>query len=155
MPTCPKCRGTYRAGITRCAHDGEQLLPDAAFTNADADLPRGATVGEYEVDQKLGEGGFGSVYRVTHPLIGKVAAVKVLHRSYSSDPQIVSRFIAEARAVNQISHPNIIDIFSFGSLPDGRQYFMMELLSGVALEEYLREKGRLPIGEALAILRPP
>ena len=54
-------------------------------------------VGEYRVEGKLGEGGFGAVYRAVHPLIGKAAAIKVLHRQFSSNPQMVSRFVAEAR----------------------------------------------------------
>ena len=93
-----------------------------ATARAEHDLAQGAKVGEYVIDDKIGEGGFGTVFSATHPLIGKRAAVKVLSRKYSSDPEIVSRFVAEARAVNQIRHRNIIDIFSFGQLADGRHY---------------------------------
>lgn len=154
MPTCPKCRKRYPDESTlTCADDGETLLPDAAFTGVDADLTTGQQVGEYVVEAKIGEGGFGAVYKAVHPLIGKAAAVKVLNRQYSSNPQMVSRFIAEARAVNQIRHRNIIDIFAFGSLEDGRQYFVMELLEGLPLDHYLREKGRLSPNEAVPILR--
>ncbi|MEO8874216.1 MAG: serine/threonine-protein kinase, partial [Polyangiaceae bacterium] len=154
MPTCPKCRKHYPdEATTTCADDGEALLPDAAFTGVDADLKEGQAVGEYRVEMKIGEGGFGAVYRAVHPLIGKTAAIKVLNRQYSSNPQMVSRFISEARAVNQIRHRNIIDIFAFGSLEDGRQYFVMELLEGMPLDVYLREKGRLSPAEAIPILR--
>ncbi|MEO8801206.1 MAG: protein kinase, partial [Polyangiaceae bacterium] len=154
MPTCPKCRKRYPDESTlTCADDGETLLPDAAFTAVDADLTAGQQVGEYRVEAKIGEGGFGAVYKAVHPLIGKAAAVKVLNRQYSSNPQMVSRFIAEARAVNQIRHRNIIDIFAFGSLEDGRQYFVMELLEGLPLDQYLREKVRLSPNEAIPILR--
>ncbi len=110
-------------------------------------------VGEYRIEAKIGEGGFGAVYRATHPLIGKSAAVKVLGRQFSSDPQMVSRFISEARSVNQIRHRNIIDIFSFGALPDGRQYYVMELLDGAPFDRYLRQHGPLPFATALPILR--
>ncbi|MEO7111979.1 MAG: serine/threonine-protein kinase [Polyangiaceae bacterium] len=154
MPTCPKCRKRYPdESTTTCADDGEALLPDAAFTGVDADLAAGQTVGEYRIEQKIGEGGFGAVYKSVHPLIGKAAAIKVLNRQYSSNPQMVSRFISEARAVNQIRHRNIIDIFAFGSLEDGRQYFVMELLEGMPLDVYLKEKGRLTPAEAIPILR--
>src|SRR5262249_29514066 len=101
----------------------------------------------------LGEGGFGAVYKAVHPLIGKTAAVKILNRQYSSNPQMVSRFIAEARAVNQIRHKNIIDIFSFGVLADGRQYFVMELLEGMPFDRYIDTHGRLAPEVALPILR--
>jgi serine/threonine-protein kinase len=153
MATCPTCRTHYPDDVTSCARDGDRLLPDAAFTGADPDLQEGQMVGEYRVEKKLGEGGFGSVYRAVHPLIGKSAAVKVLNRQYSSSPQMVSRFIAEARAVNQIRHRNIIDIFSFGSLNDGRQYYVMELLEGMTCDAFIIDRGRVSPEEAIPILR--
>ena len=118
------------------------------------DLEPGDTVGEYVILQKLGEGGFGAVYEAAHPVIGKRAAVKVLHAHHSSDEAVTSRFVAEARAVNQIRHKNIVDIFSFGDLPDGRHYYVMELLEGVPLDIYLGRAGHLPIEECLLILHP-
>ncbi len=119
-----------------------------------AELEPGDLVGEYIVCQKLGEGGFGAVYEAAHPIIGKRAAVKVLHAQYSADEAVTSRFVAEARAVNQIRHKNIVDIFSFGDLSDGRHYYVMELLEGVPLDAYLERAGCLPIDECLSILHP-
>lgn len=118
-------------------------------------LPAGAVVGEYIVEDVLGEGGFGTVYRATHPIIGKTAAIKVLKRDMSARGEMVSRFIAEARAVNQIRHRNIIDIFAFGVLPDGRHYYVMEHLDGLSLEAHLRKHGnRVSVSDAITILRP-
>lgn len=119
----------------------------------DEDLPPGTAVGEYVVGDKLGEGAFGKVYRGRQPLIGKNVAIKLLSRRFSGDPEMVSRFVAEARAVNQIAHRNIIDIFSFGNLPDGRLYFVMELLQGRTLDHLLRSRGFYSVAEALPILR--
>jgi serine/threonine-protein kinase len=153
MATCPSCRAHYPDDVATCARDGAALLVDEAFASADGELTAGTMLGEYRVEAKIGEGGFGAVYRAVHPLIGKMAAIKVLNRQYSSNPQMVSRFIAEARAVNQIRHRNIIDIFSFGSLGDGRQYYVMELLEGKTFDGYLRERGALPPSEALPILQ--
>jgi len=119
----------------------------------DEDLRPGEVVGEYTVEHKLGEGAFGKVFKGRHPLIGKEVAIKVLARKFASDPEVVSRFVAEARAVNQISHRNIIDIFSFGQLRDGRQYFVMELLQGKPLDQILRSRDRLTLEEALPILK--
>ncbi|NUO52404.1 MAG: serine/threonine protein kinase, partial [Polyangiaceae bacterium] len=153
MPTCPTCRTHHPDGTKTCTIDGDRLLPDEAFASADQDLAKGEMCGEYRLEAKLGEGGFGAVYRGVHPLIGKIAAVKVLHRAYSSNPQIVSRFIAEARAVNQIRHKNIIDIFAFGRVEDGRHFFVMELLEGESFEDFLRRRGRLSIEEAAPFLR--
>lgn len=120
---------------------------------ADVPLEAGYTVGEYVIEGQIGEGGFGSVFKASHPLIGKVVAIKVLHRRYSAQPDMVSRFIAEARAVNQIRHRHIIDIFAFGQIEDGRHYYVMEYLDGLSLEEYILRRGRMDLGEVIPILR--
>jgi eukaryotic-like serine/threonine-protein kinase len=119
----------------------------------DRALEAGDVVGEYVIERQLGQGGFGTVYLARHPLIGKEAAIKVLSRRYSSDETVVSRFVAEARAVNQIRHRNIVDIFSFGQLGDGRHYYVMEYLEGTPLDRYLKEHGALSLDRALPILR--
>src|SRR3569623_2682892 len=124
-----------------------------ATARAAHDLAQGAKVGEFVVDDKIGEGGFGTGFSATHPLIGKRAAVKVLSRKYSSDPEIVSRVVAEARAVDQVRHRNIIDIFGFGELEGGRSYYVMEFLDGAPLAARLTEPGGLPLSAALPVLR--
>src|SRR5262245_31242527 len=118
MATCPQCRSGYPDDVEVCAADGSALLPDAAFASADVDLAPGTTVGEFVIETRIGQGGFGTVYRATHPVIGKTAAIKVLSRQYCANPEMVSRFISEARAVNRIRHRNIVDVFAFGTLPD-------------------------------------
>lgn len=153
MAICPACHTRYENEVTVCARDGNTLVPDEVLSSGDAELFHGQMVGEYRIAGKLGQGSFGCVYRAEHPLIGKAAAVKVLNRQYSSSPQMVARFIAEARAVNQIRHRNIIDIFSFGALDDGRQYYVMELLDGMTCDAYLAEQGRLSPSQAIPILR--
>src|SRR5687767_877082 len=110
---------------------------------ADQDLKPGDIVGDYRVEERLGKGGFGAVFKAVHPLIGKQVAIKVLKPELSANPGMASRFIAEARAVNQIRHRHIIDIFTFGQLADGRHYYVMELLAGSTLDRYLREHGPL------------
>src|SRR5262245_44698065 len=119
MHACPKCQRSYTGSLSTCPEDGEVLVPQA-IAALDRDLKRGDIVGEYVIEGKIGSGTFGAVYRAIQPLIGKQVAIKILGQRYSADPTVVSRFIAEARAVNQIRHKNIIDIFSFGQLPDGR-----------------------------------
>jgi eukaryotic-like serine/threonine-protein kinase len=153
MATCPTCHERYEDDAATCPSDGAALLPDVAFASADRELATGTMVGEYRIEAKLGAGGFGTVYRAIHPLIGKSVAIKVLCRAYSSNPQMVARFIAEARAANQIRHRNIVDVFGFGALADGRQYYAMELLVGATLDDFMKARVRLPVGEALAILR--
>jgi serine/threonine protein kinase len=153
MAICPTCMTKYPDTVTSCEADGELLVPEEAFAYVDKELVAGDQVGEYRIEGKLGEGGFGAVFRAIHPIIGKHAAIKVLSRQFSANPQMVSRFIAEARAVNQIRHRNIIDIFAFGQLPDGRQYYVMELLDGTPFDRYLATHKRLSLAQALPILR--
>jgi serine/threonine protein kinase len=97
-------------------------------------LPPGSRAGEYVIDALIGRGGMGAVYAARQPVIGKRVAVKVLSAELS-DATLVQRFVDEARAVNTIGHPNIVDIFAFGQLSDGRHYHVMELLRGQSLRE--------------------
>jgi serine/threonine protein kinase len=105
----------------------------------------GLKLGEYEIVSLLGIGGMGAVYEGRHPLIGKSVAVKVLLPQFSADADLVNRFLAEARAVNEIRHRNIVDIFSFGELPDGTHYFMMEFLEGEGFDRVIRARAPMPL----------
>jgi serine/threonine-protein kinase len=115
-------------------------------------LPEGTAINEYRVVKLLGRGAFGAVYHAVHAVIGKQVAVKVLNAQFSEDATMAARFVDEARAVNRIGHPNIVDIFGFGALADGRKYCVMELLTGETLGAYLERRGRLPVSEAVEIL---
>ena len=99
----------------------------------------GQTVGNYNITAKLGEGGMGTVFLAEHPVIGSKVALKAIHPYYARTPEIVSRFVNEARAVNQIGHDHIIDIHDFGTTPAGDFYFIMEYLNGEMLSD---RKGR-------------
>jgi serine/threonine protein kinase len=127
--------------------------PTAELPTAEPELSPGELIGEYQIDGKVGQGGFGIVYKAIHPLIGKQVAIKVLARRFSADPEMVSRFVAEARAVNQIRNRYIIDIFSFGQLDDGRHYYVMELIDGEALDAVIERSGHVELVDALPILR--
>lgn len=102
-----------------------------------------SVVGEYRVLRLLGEGGMGQVFEAVHPVIGKHVAVKVLRLELAQDERLVRRFIEEARAVTAIKHHSIVDVFGFGTLPDGRLYLVMDLLVGESFSDYLRAEGRL------------
>ncbi len=108
-------------------------------------------VGGYLIDGKIGQGGMGSVYGAHHPRIGKRVAIKVLSPHYSANASTVGRFEQEARLVNEIRHPNIVDVFQFGELPDGRNYFVMEWLDGEPLTARI-DRGAVPAAETMAIL---
>ena len=94
--------------------------------------------------KELASGGGGTVYEAQHRLLGRKAAVKVLRRELAASPQMVARFLREALAVNMIKHPNIVDIYEFGELPDGRPFYVMELLEGTDLRTCCTSAGASP-----------
>ncbi len=118
-----------------------------------ASLAPGAMVGEYRVERLIGRGTFGDVYAAEQPLIGKRVAVKVLREDLAAEPELVARFVSEARAVNLIKNRHIVDIFSFGKVGEQGCYFVMELLEGRTLAELIEREGRIGLPRALPILR--
>ena len=125
------------------------LITDVFYPpQADA-LRRGVQVGEYIVGDKIGDGGMGVIYSAVHPVIGKKVALKVLRPELAANAEVVQRFIQEAKAVNQIGHRNIVDIFSFGRLSDGRHYFAMEHLAGESLASRIAADKPVPWEDAL------
>jgi eukaryotic-like serine/threonine-protein kinase len=101
----------------------------------------GQQIASYRVDRLLGRGGMGAVYAATHTGIARQVAIKVLHAEHAEDPEYTRRFLNEARAVNLIQHPNIVDIYDVGELPDGSAYLVMEYLQGQALATRMRWSG--------------
>lgn len=124
---------------------------DTLDTSLGTKLSSGTKVGEYQILARVGEGGMGTVYSAVHPIIGKKVAIKVLAARLAKNKNAISRFVLEARAVNDIQHPGLVDIFSFGRLTDGRHYYVMEFLEGRNLGDVLCERISLPMAEALPI----
>jgi serine/threonine-protein kinase len=114
-------------------------------------LPPGARIGEYEVVRVIGQGGMGTVYLGVHPLIRKQVAIKVMAAALSQDPDMTQRFIQEARTANDVGHPNIVEVFTFGQLPTGEAYLVMDYLVGESLEARLGRELELPIDEVARI----
>ncbi len=119
------------------AFKGTELAPPSTR------LTPGTLVGEYQILDRIGEGGMGTVYSAVHPIIGKKVAIKVLAGRLAKNQNAIQRFVLEARAVNEIGHPALVDIFSFGRLTDGRHYYVMEYLEGRSLGAMLRAHQRL------------
>ncbi len=109
----------------------------------------GQQVGDYVIGDLIGVGGMGRVYEAVAPKIGKRVAIKVLTAERCTDRETVSRFLAEARAVNAIGHRNIVDVFGFGELPDGSCYLVMEYLEGEPFDHLIARRAPLPPSEAL------
>lgn len=141
---CPRCRTRFRGDITTCPVDGATLerLQDPLL---------GRTIaGRYLIEDKLGGGGMGVVYRATHQVIARDVAIKFMHARHVRDELSRKRFLGEARAANQINHENIIDINDFGETEDGLVYLVMEYLQGRSLDQELA-RGPLVVERALRI----
>lgn len=100
----------------------------------------GTLFGNYRAVRKLGEGGMGVVYEAEHQKIGHRAAVKILKRELALDEEYAQRFLNEARAVNIIRHPGLVEIFDYGKLPDGTLFYVMEFLQGASLASRMEDK---------------
>jgi putative nucleotidyltransferase with HDIG domain len=110
----------------------------------------GKCLGNYRLTGSLGFGAMGHVYSAEHNIMGRKAAIKVLSTELSQNPDVVERFINEARAVNEIRHPHVVEITDFGQL-EGRYYLVMELLEGETLSDYVAQCGALTADEAVTI----
>ncbi len=100
----------------------------------------GALLGNYRVMEQLGEGGTGVVYVGQHETLSRRVVVKVLQPELSRNADVVQRFFNEAQAAAAIRNPGIVQIFDFGTTPDGRAYFVMELLEGQSLAARLAQR---------------
>jgi serine/threonine protein kinase len=111
----------------------------------------GHTVGNYTITGKLGEGGMGAVYLAEHPLIGRKAALKVIHPQHAQNAEVVARFVNEAAAISRIGHEHIVEVTDLGRTPAGDLYIIMEYLEGQTLSQLLARSAPLPSGSALTI----
>lgn len=111
--------------------------------------------GKYQIEQLLGQGGMGAVYRATHLGTKRTVAVKVIHPQLSSHHEFVARFQREAEAAGRLRHPNVVDVtdFGFAQTEEGRvAYLVMEYLDGCTLAEIVQEEGALPTSWVIDIL---
>lgn len=100
---------------------------------------------------ELGKGGMGEVWLGEHLAQGRKEAIKILKSKLATDPQFVSRFRREARAVNRLRHPNIITVYDFGQLPDGRFFLSMEYAEGESVYAALKREDHFTVSRALHV----
>ena len=145
---------TVRPGTSLCADMMVMARARGRTPVSEAIGPvRGDVIGQYRVHEFLGEGGMGTVFEVEHIALTRRYALKVLRtKVIERDPGAAQKFLREARTAARVRHPNIVDVVDFGHLPDGRPYFVMELLEGQSLAD-LVAAGPLPAGEVVLIAR--
>lgn len=108
---------------------------------------------KYSIVSVIGEGSWGSVYRARREDIERDVAIKVLHEHLSMDETAAKRFLREAKALNNLRHPNLTRVFKFGTLQTGQPYFVMDYIEGPSLESLIKQKGYLPAERTIEIFR--
>jgi serine/threonine protein kinase len=131
---CTACEKTFHVG-ERCPTDGTRLLKLKAridpFLGRDLD-------GRYTVLEKLGSGGMGAVYRAEQHSVDREVAIKVINSSLVSEPEVIKRFLREAKLASKLSHPNAVGVMDFGQTDDGVFYLVMELVTGRTLDDVIK-----------------
>lgn len=115
-------------------------------------MREGQSIGPYRVLRKLGEGGMGVVFAAVHQAIERHVAIKVLHPEYAKSAEFSTRFVNEARAVNRVDHPGIVQVSDYGRLDDGAAYIVMEYIKGETLRARLtRCRGQLSMADSVKL----
>ena len=161
MRVCPQCEASYGPEFKTCPKHGEELIevPDERDNFVvDRDSlqrlqPVEANNARYTIVGKIGEGGWGGVYRAHQHSTKRDIALKVLRKEVASDHQAQRRFHREAEAISQLKHPNTVTIFDFGETKDGLLFIAMEYVEGRSLEETIRCDGPLDSMRAVRVAR--
>lgn len=107
--------------------------------------------GRYDLQEQIGGGGMALVYRAVDTLLGRQVAVKMLRSQFTGDEDIVHRFRREAQSAASLSHTNIVNLYDVGATEGNEYYIVMEYVDGPTLKEVIRERGPLPVAEAIDI----
>jgi serine/threonine protein kinase len=146
MLRCPACQKGYESGPVYCPIDGARLVA--------VDSRVGAVIDEkFRLDEPLGRGAMGTVYRATQLNLERPVAVKIIRGEVVSNPVALERFKREALAIARLKHPRIISIFDYGVSPEHGAYIVMEHLEGQSLSAVLKGSEPLPLGRALQWMR--
>lgn len=153
MLQCPRCGRQFPNEEAVCPFDHAPLQADATVADLPIDPLLGRVFeGKYRLDERLGGGGMGTVYRATHLLIDRPVALKVLSQRFVGDQTAQQRFRREARAAGRMQHPNAVTVNDFGATEDGYLYIVMELLEGRTLRDLLAHDAPLDPARAVSLM---
>jgi uncharacterized protein (TIGR03067 family) len=127
------------------------VMPTPASLGLEASAPL-QNLGEYQLLEELGRGGMGRVYKALHTKLDRIVAVKVLPLARTDDPQAISRFEREMKAVGRLAHPHIVQAYDAREI-DGTPVLIMEYVDGLDLAEIVRRVGPLPVADACELVR--
>lgn len=145
---------THKAAIPFCSFPSRvQERQPATEKELLSEFPKPGEVffQRYELLEVLGSGGIGVVFRALQLESGRQIALKIMHPKVARDPEFRERFLREARALNQLSHPSIVTVFHIGKSEEGLIFLAMELISGMSLRRLINRDGSLPALKAVAI----
>jgi plasmid stabilization system protein ParE len=123
------------------------------------EVKRARELGSYRLEEKLGEGGMGEVWRARHRMLSRPAAIKLIRPSFAGNSgtavseEAVRRFEREAQVIARLRSPHTVELFDFGMAADGALYYVMELLDGLDADSLLRRFGPIPAERAIYLLR--
>lgn len=123
---------------------------DSSAGNAGNSVPQ-IIASNLRIENLLGRGGMGTVYRATHLTLDRVVAVKVINPEFAMNTDVMQRFAREARLMAKLRHPRAAMIYDSGTLPDGRLFIVMEYVEGTTLADILKRDGKLPYKKAVDI----
>ncbi|WP_051256598.1 serine/threonine protein kinase [Cystobacter fuscus] len=135
-----------------CQHCGSTDGPDHLCGGSQMALIGQVLDGRYQIEDVLGQGGMGMVFRATQTSVQRPVAVKTLNPSLAAAPQFFERFRREAEVASRLRHPNVITIYDFGRAQDGTCYYVMELLEGESLRELVKRDGPMSLRRAVDII---
>ena len=145
---CLRCGSKFASRAEFCPHDGSLLVSDDEIADP---LLGTVLLEQFRIEEQIGTGGMGTVYRAHQSTVGRDVAIKVLKPELARDEQAVFRFEREARVAISLDHPNLVRVFLSGRLSDGRLYIVMELLEGRSLADELDELGLPSLERALVM----
>ena len=100
------------------------------------------SLGPYRIEFEVGSGAMGNVYKAVHDTLERSAAIKVLPRDLTQDPEYVSRFLREARVIATLRHENVVQVYDAGE-EDGKYFIAMEFVAGSTLADHMKKNGPL------------
>jgi len=130
---------------------GAMFVSSSTVRRLRREVAEAQQLGQYRLEEKVGEGGIGTVYRARHGLLRRPTAIKVLHDSEES-PETIRRFEREVQVTSQLTHPNTIAVYDFGHTPAGVFYYAMEYLQGATIGRCVELAGAQPAGRVIHIL---
>src|SRR2546429_3955235 len=148
MKYCSICNEKFDDTLSFCPKDGEVLEEDVAS------LVGTVLDGQYQIEDLLGKGGMGAVYKARHILLGDRVAIKLLPPEMRSNTEWLRRFQREGQAARRFRHHNAVTVYDLRTSADGTIYLVMEYVERHTLDAELRKRGKFTPTEAVAVLAP-